>query len=52
MNAEIRETPQLAANHSPFAVYVDGAYHCSADSREHAERLIAERFPEAELVVA
>lgn len=36
MNAEIREVPQLAAARSPFAVYVDGAYHCSAASREHA----------------
>lgn len=41
-----------STSRSPFAVYVDGAYHCAADSREHAMSLIAERFPKAELVGA
>lgn len=48
MKVEIRKIQQQAAHHSPFAVYVDGAYHCAADSREHAMSLIAERFPKAE----
>lgn len=52
MKVEIREIQQQSAHHSPFAVYVDGAYHCAADSREHAMSLIAERFPKAELVGA
>ncbi len=50
VRAEIREIEQRSPNHSPFAIYVDSSYHCAADSREHAIRLLAERFPNASMV--